>query len=181
MSRLHFQLLAVVVLFSAVFASPGPAQDSIVYGSPISSGVVSSPSYGSYYSPNVIVAQPSYSQSYATPAYYSSAPVQSYPVQSYPIQSYPVQSYPTQSYFPSNSTYASGSTGYLSGGGDHVISPDYAYDGPGDMRTHLWNDHQQEMIAQGLTQSQVQSMSLATAQKWHNFFHGSGGLPSERQ
>ena len=62
-----------------------------------------------------------------------------------------------------------------------IFSSDVDYAGPGDMRTHLWNDHKQEMEAYGFTRAQVESMSLQTAQKWHNFFHGSEGLPSETQ
>jgi len=58
-----------------------------------------------------------------------------------------------------------------------IIDPNYGYAGPGDMRTHLWNDHKSELEANGVSQSQLNSMSMATVQKWHNFFHGSGGRP----
>ena len=61
------------------------------------------------------------------------------------------------------------------------FSNDYGYEGPGDMRTHLWNDHKQEMMAYGFVRAQVESMSPETAQKWHNFFHGTEGLPTEKQ
>ena len=75
-------------------------------------------------------------------------------------------------------THAEGITRHINGV-PTLISPDYAYDGPGDMRTHLWNDHKNEMMSHGFSQAQVEAMSLQSAQKWHNFFHGTGGLPSK--
>ena len=67
------------------------------------------------------------------------------------------------------------------GGLPVIVDPNYGYKGPGDMRTHLWNDHHSEMSDNGFTEAQVLSMSLDTAQKWHNYFHGTQGLPSERE
>ncbi len=58
-----------------------------------------------------------------------------------------------------------------------IISPDYGYEGPGDMRTHLWNDHSDDLMANGVSRSQLDMMSMETVQKWHNFFHGSEGRP----
>lgn len=58
-----------------------------------------------------------------------------------------------------------------------LISPDYGYEGPGDMRYHLWNDHGDELKSNGVSEKQLNSMSMATVQKWHNFFHGTEGRP----
>jgi hypothetical protein len=58
-----------------------------------------------------------------------------------------------------------------------IISPDYGYEGPGDMRTHLWEHHGDDLKANGVSKSQLDAMSMETVQKWHNFFHGSEGRP----
>ena len=62
-------------------------------------------------------------------------------------------------------------------GGIHIISPCYGYSGPGDMRTHLWNDHADDLKANGISEEQLNSMPMETVQKWHNFFHGTQGKP----
>ncbi len=59
-----------------------------------------------------------------------------------------------------------------------LVSRDYGYDGPGDMRTHLWNDHSSEMKQHGISHDQVMAMPMEKVQKWHNFFHGSEGKPA---
>ena len=60
-----------------------------------------------------------------------------------------------------------------------LVSPDYGYDGPGDMRTHLWDHHASDLKSNGISQSQLNSMPMSTVQKWHNFFHGSEGRPQQ--
>ena len=62
---------------------------------------------------------------------------------------------------------------------EHIISPDYGYKGPGDMRTHLWKDHGEDLKANGVSKDQLEAMSMETVQKWHNFFHGTQGRPQE--
>lgn len=144
--------------------------------------------------------QPYSVQSFPVETYAS----QSYPVQSYPVQSLPVQSYSAQSYSVQSSSlqsfpvqystpvaastqlpaYSSAGTqiqNYASGQGmmDHIIDPNYGYAGPGDMRTHLWNDHASDLRANGVSRDRLNSMSMATVQKWHNFFHGAQGRPSQ--
>ena len=66
---------------------------------------------------------------------------------------------------------------FTQGPGGMLISKDYSYAGPGDMRTHLWDAHRNELQANGVSQAQLNSMPMATVQKWHNFFHGSEGRP----
>lgn len=61
--------------------------------------------------------------------------------------------------------------------GGVIISPDYGYEGPGDMRYHLWNDHGDDLKASGVSKSQLDAMSMEKVQKWHNFFHGTQGRP----
>ena len=60
---------------------------------------------------------------------------------------------------------------------EHVFNPNYGYSGPGDMRTHLWKDHGDDLKANGVSKNQLMSMSTETVQKWHNFFHGTEGRP----
>ena len=62
-------------------------------------------------------------------------------------------------------------------GGIHIINPNYGYSGPGDMRTHLWNDHADDLKANGISEEQLNSMPMEIVQKWHNFFHGTQGKP----
>ena len=54
---------------------------------------------------------------------------------------------------------------------------DYGYKGPGDMRTHLWNAHSSELIANGITENRIMAMTVPEVQQWHNFFHGVEGSP----
>ena len=54
---------------------------------------------------------------------------------------------------------------------------DYGYLGPGDMRTHLWNAHSQELIANGITEYKIMAMTVPEVQQWHNYFHGVEGSP----
>ena len=54
---------------------------------------------------------------------------------------------------------------------------DYGYLGPGDMRTHLWNGHSNELIENGITENKLMAMSVPEVQKWHNHFHGVDGSP----
>ena len=49
---------------------------------------------------------------------------------------------------------------------------DVGYAGPGDMRTHLWNGHSRELIANGITENKLMAMTVPEVQKWHNHFHG---------
>ena len=54
---------------------------------------------------------------------------------------------------------------------------DFGYLGPGDMRTHLWNSHSTELIANGITEFKLMAMTVPEVQKWHNYFHGAEGSP----
>ena len=54
---------------------------------------------------------------------------------------------------------------------------DMGYLGPGDMRTHLWNGHSEELIDNGITENKLMAMTAAEVQKWHNHFHGVEGSP----
>ena len=54
---------------------------------------------------------------------------------------------------------------------------DFGYMGPGDMRTHLWNSHAKELIANGITEYTLMAMAQTEVQKWHNHFHGVEGSP----
>jgi len=66
----------------------------------------------------------------------------------------------------------------LGGAGVNGPNPtDIGYLGPGDMRTHLWNDHSNELIDNGITEHKLMAMKVAEVQKWHNHFHGVGGSP----
>lgn len=56
-------------------------------------------------------------------------------------------------------------------------SRDYGYLGPGDMRTHLWNGHANELIENGITENKLMAMTVPEVQKWHNYFHGAEGSP----
>ena len=56
---------------------------------------------------------------------------------------------------------------------------DVGYIGPGDMRTHLWNDHSSDLLANGITNATLMSMPMAKVQKWHNFFHGTEDQPAK--
>ena len=116
--------------------------------------------------------------------------VQSYPTQTYPTQTYSAPSYPVEQYVAPveisapSSGYSSAGTAsqiYVPGYGmmEHIINPNYGYSGPGDMRTHLWNDHANDLKANGVSRAQLDSMSMASVQKWHNFFHGTEGRPSQ--
>ncbi|MDB4766099.1 hypothetical protein OAG71_00280 [bacterium] len=65
-------------------------------------------------------------------------------------------------------------------GGVEVNGPnpnDYGYLGPGDMRTHLWNGHSNELIENGITENKLMAMTVPEVQKWHNHFHGVEGSP----
>ena len=139
--------------------------------------------------------------SFSAPTAYESYPVQTYAAQSYPTQTYAAETYPTQTYALQSSpvqysasnvtaqastynfsgvqteTYGGFQSSFSSGQGTHVIDPNFGYDGPGDMRTHLWNDHANDLRANGVSRAQLNSMSMATVQKWHNYFHGSQGRP----
>ena len=69
------------------------------------------------------------------------------------------------------------------GGGAVKITTlnDFGYEGPGDMRTHLWNGHARELIENGFTEHKVMAMTAAEAQKWHNHFHGAEGSPEHHE
>ena len=54
---------------------------------------------------------------------------------------------------------------------------DMGYLGPGDMRTHLWNGHSKELVANGITEYKLMAMTVPEVQKWHNYFHGVEGSP----
>ena len=56
-------------------------------------------------------------------------------------------------------------------------STDIGYEGPGDMRNHLWNDHKEDLGKEGIDQDTLMSMPMQKVQKWHNFFHGTEGKP----
>lgn len=139
--------------------------------------------------------------SFSAPSFVQSYPAQSYPVQSYttqaswsqpfvvdanPVQSLPVQfstsnvtgQIPTYNFSGVQTVNYGGiqSSGFSAQGG-HIIDPNFGYSGPGDMRTHLWNDHAADLRANGVSQGQLMSMSMATVQRWHNYFHGSQGRP----
>ena len=51
------------------------------------------------------------------------------------------------------------------------ISQDVLYDGPGDMRTHLWSDHSQDLQYRGISYDQLQSLPMSRVQQLHNEFH----------
>jgi len=133
-----------------------------------------------------------------------SFPTQSYPVQGYPVQSFPTQSYPVQSYPTAQSSPSQNFSGHSprvaaneilvhvdtskvknvtrtvdAYGNEHFVSKDYAYSGPGDMRTHLWKDHSSDLKSNGVSKDQLMAMPMSKVQKWHNFFHGTEGRPSQ--
>lgn len=56
-------------------------------------------------------------------------------------------------------------------------SKDIGYIGPGDMRTHLWEDHSSDLQANGISKAVLTSMPMASVQKWHNYFHGTEAAP----
>ena len=67
-------------------------------------------------------------------------------------------------------------------GGVEVKGPklnDFGYLGPGDMRTHLWNGHANELIANGITEHKLMAMTVPEVQQWHNYFHGAEGSPEQ--
>ena len=131
---------------------------------------------------------------YSAPVSYQPYSVESYPVQGYPVQSFPVQDYSVQSLpveqyaapavtsqLPAYGSAGTSSQVYVPGYGmmEHVINPNYGYSGPGDMRTHLWKDHANDLKANGVSRAQLDSMPMTSVQKWHNFFHGTEGRPSQ--
>jgi len=124
------------------------------------------------------------------PYSFESLPTESFSVLSYPPQSYSVPSYPAVQYAApvdisaQSSGYSSAGTPsqiYVPGYGvmEHIINPNYGYSGPGDMRTHLWKDHASDLQANGVSLAKLKSMSMESVQKWHNFFHGTEGRPSQ--
>ena len=60
-------------------------------------------------------------------------------------------------------------------------STDMGYLGPGDMRTHLWNGHSKELVANGITEHKLMAMTVPEVQKWHNYFHGVEGSPEHHE
>lgn len=58
-----------------------------------------------------------------------------------------------------------------------IILKDVGYNGPGDMRTHLWNDHSSDLEGNGISHETLMSMPIASVQKWHNYFHGTESAP----
>jgi len=136
-----------------------------------------------FYEPYVSYSQP-YTQTYSAQYIPNQFPISS--TISSPILSY-------DSFGVSNQTYGGtvvqgavyqaptvqGQEQFTQGPGGLLISKDYGYAGPGDMRTHLWAAHRNELQANGVSQAQLNSMPMATVQKWHNFFHGSEGKPQQ--
>lgn len=169
------QLYVLVICFSTIclFPSVGVSQDfyqpQIAYSQPfVSQG------YSAQYIPNQFpttsaISSPIYaydSLGVSTQSYggFGGAVVQSTAYQA-PVLQAPVLQAPV----------AQGQ--FTQGPGGMLISKDYSYAGPGDMRTHLWDAHRNELQANGVSQAQLNSMPMATVQKWHNFFHGSEGRP----
>ena len=135
-----------------------------------------------FYQPHVTYSQPFAYQEYSTP--YMSDQALAYNEISTPVVAYDSLGVPTETYGSMDGTFIQGTViqepvvqDY--GMTDLVISPNYGYEGPGDMRTHLWNDHGDELKANGVSEEQLNSMSMETVQKWHNFFHGTEGRPQD--
>lgn len=109
---------------------------------------------------------------------------QPYSVQySTPVYSAP-QTYSTPTVgFSGTQTFYGGSYGGINGSvfsGQGVTgynASDIGYDGPGDMRTHLWEAHAHDLRANGVSHGLLMSMPMSTVQQWHNFFHGTQGRP----
>lgn len=80
--------------------------------------------------------------------------------------SYPMGNYPNNM----GSTYNSQDFG-------GEMSKDVGYEGPGDMRTHLWSDHASDLQREGISQGILMAMPLPLVQQWHNYFHGTEGSP----
>lgn len=59
-----------------------------------------------------------------------------------------------------------------------IFLKDVGYDGPGDMRTHLWKDHSSDLQGNGISHETLMSMPLESVQKWHNYFHGTEAAPA---
>jgi hypothetical protein len=66
-----------------------------------------------------------------------------------------------------------------------LVDPNVGYAGPGDLRTHLWNDHSTDLQAIGISYNQLYAVSMDQIQQWHNQFHAAemaqlqmGGAPS---
>ena len=164
------QLNALVICFSTIclFPSVGFSQD--------------------FYQPQVTYSQPYVSQGYS--AQYISNQFPTTSSVSSPIYAYDSLGVSTQSYGGFGGAVVQGTSyqapvvqapvgqgQFTQGPGGTLISKDYGYAGPGDMRTHLWAAHRNELQANGVSQGQLNSMPMATVQKWHNFFHGSEGRP----
>jgi hypothetical protein len=180
MIRQQHQWLFAFVLFSSAIAQQLSAQN--FYVEPMGTTVIQQDTM----SPIVGVTpfgDVQFQQAYSVPTEPQTV-INASPQDSYSMTYAAGAEIPNQVFGGSQTFYSGAATidGYGQfAGPDVIVSPDYGYSGPGDMRTHLWNDHQGEMSANGWTQAQVETMSLATAQKWHNYFHGTQGLPSERQ
>ena len=58
-----------------------------------------------------------------------------------------------------------------------LYSNDWGYEGPGDMKTHLWEGHSDDLQRNGISHAKLMAMPMPLVQKWHNFFHGSEGSP----
>ncbi len=176
--RLYQLLLSVALLFFALLA---PCSAQYFQSAPMDASYV-------YDAGTSIVYESSFgdqqAQSYWEPSSGSVVALDAYQSNVYP-ETYTVQAANYSDPFSgSEMIYADAAplaTSSEHGGLPVIVDPNYGYQGPGDMRTHLWNDHHSEMSDNGFTEAQVLSMSLDTAQKWHNYFHGTQGLPSERE
>ncbi len=58
-----------------------------------------------------------------------------------------------------------------------IFLKDVGYNGPGDMRTHLWRDHSSDLEENGISHETLMSMPIESVQKWHNYFHGTEHAP----
>jgi len=177
MSRTKAFFSAICFSSVGLFASAGFAQDfyqpAVGYSQSYTVEPYSVQYMPSQYTTSDVVGIPSVGDSSSL-----SVPTQTYPTQTYPTQTYPTQTDPAQTYSSVQGSVIQESD--LQKGPDGVyISPDYGYAGPGDMRTHLWNDHSADLKANGVSQEKLMSMPMATVQKWHNFFHGTQGRPQE--
>ena len=168
MFRVQLYVLAICSSTTCLFPSVGVCQD--------------------FYQPQIAYSQPFVSQGYSAQYIPNQFPTSS--VISSPISTYDSFGVSTQSYGGFGGAVVQGTSHqapvvqtqlgqgqFTQGPGGMLISKDYGYAGPGDMRTHLWAAHRNELQANGVSQAQLNSMPMSTVQKWHNFFHGSEGRP----
>ena len=82
------------------------------------------------------------------------------------------QQFQTQTQYQSQSAQDSSLvfTG-MKNGVPSYMSKNFAYDGPGTMRDHLWQGHANDLKARGISQSALMAMPMSQVQQLHNQFH----------